>query len=149
MDCAAHCASVALGVGGGLGGRVVGSGGLGGGRGGRGATLQPAAAWRLAQVAENQYGSGALIGPDSGRAAECGNIGERHTRPRWMTERREVVGEGQRSGGLGVRGRKHALRMMDEKTRTQRSDTRAQFMSCVPPSRQSREGGTSFRGGTM
>lgn len=111
----------------GSGGEWWGGGGLGGGRG---ATLQPAAAWRLAQVAENQYGSGSLIGPDSGRAAECGNIGERHTRPRWMTERREVVGEGQRSGGLGVRGRKHALRMMDEKTRTQRSDTRAQFMSC-------------------
>lgn len=60
----------------------------------KGSHFAPAAAWRLAQVAENQYRSWSLIGPDSSRAAKCGNISERHTRPRWMTERRDVGGEG-------------------------------------------------------
>lgn len=54
MDCTAHCASVALGVGGGLGAGKE-------GRGGRERGVL-AAARRLAQVAENQYRSGLWLG---------------------------------------------------------------------------------------
>lgn len=88
---------------------VAGSGESGGGEGiGRrarreGSHFAPAAAWRLAQVAENQYGYEALIAPDSSGAAQCGNIGERRTRPRWMTEGREVGEEGVQGSGVVVR----------------------------------------------
>lgn len=85
MDCAAHCASVALGV----------SGRLGAGKEGRAEREWGvlAAARRLAQVAENQYRSGLWLGLTAQEQWSVGIHWVPHTQLNWMMEQRKCRGE--------------------------------------------------------
>lgn len=85
MDCAAYCASVALGV----------SGRLGAGKEGRAEREWGvlAAARRLAQVAENQYRSGLWLGLTAQEQWSVGIHWVPHTQLNWMMEQRKCRGE--------------------------------------------------------